>query len=58
MLDSVNGNSYDAVIGAVPHDEFDELSLASLLKDGGLVADIKGMWRNRPLPDNLRRWSL
>jgi hypothetical protein len=29
-----------------------------MLKDGGLVADVKGMWRNQALPGNLLRWQL
>ena len=34
------------------------LSLKELVSDGGLVADIKGIWRHRGLPENLRYWSL
>lgn len=52
---------YDAVVGAVPHAAYRALDtgmLGSLLTDGGLVADIKGMWRDVPLPDGCRRWQL
>lgn len=52
---------YDAVVGAVPHAEYVSLGgsqFATLLKDGGLVADIKGMWRATPLPPSIRRWEL
>lgn len=52
------GSGYDCVVGAVPHSEFDALSLKELVSDGGLVADIKGIWRHRGLPENLRYWSL
>ncbi|RED49207.1 nucleotide sugar dehydrogenase [Aestuariispira insulae] len=52
------GSGYDCVVGAVPHDVFNEYSLRELLKEGGLVADVKGMWRHRSLPDSLRRWSM
>ena len=52
------GAGYDCVVGAVPHDVFNEYSLRELLKEDGLVADVKGMWRHRSLPDNLRRWSM
>lgn len=49
---------YDAVVGAVPHAEFNDLRLADLLKPGGLVADIKGIWRGKDLGEGVRRWSL
>ena len=52
------GDGYDCVVGAVPHDAFNEYSLRALLKEGGLVADVKGMWRHRSLPASLRRWSM
>ena len=56
-----NSAGYDAVIGAVRHHEYDELgadSLAGLLAEGGLLADIKGMWRGTELPGSYRRWQL
>ena len=52
---------YDVIIGAVAHREYaamDGARLAALAKKGALLADIKGMWRNRPAPDGLRTWSL
>jgi UDP-N-acetyl-D-galactosamine dehydrogenase len=52
---------YDAVIGAVRHDEYGAFGaevLAGLLAEGGLLADIKGMWRGTELPDAYRRWQL
>ena len=58
-LDDASG--YDAVIGAVRHAEYAALeagSLASLLTDGGVLADIKGMWRGVELPGGYRRWQL
>jgi len=51
---------YDCLVGAVPHEpyrRFDANTFAGLVKPGGLVADIKGMWRAVPLPDSLRRWQ-
>ncbi|MEQ9641969.1 MAG: nucleotide sugar dehydrogenase [Alphaproteobacteria bacterium] len=51
---------YDAVIGTVPHRAYADLDgagLAALLVPGGLVADVKGMWRGLALPDGLRRWQ-
>jgi UDP-N-acetyl-D-galactosamine dehydrogenase len=55
-----NGAAYDCLVGAVPHEaycRFDAQSFARLVKSGGLVADIKGMWRSVALPDGLRRWQ-
>jgi len=52
---------YDALIGAVAHADyagFDAEDFARLVKPGGLVADIKGQWRNTALPADRRRWSL
>ncbi|MGE0119385.1 MAG: nucleotide sugar dehydrogenase [Dongiaceae bacterium] len=51
---------YDCLVGAVPHAAYREFAparFASLLTPGGLVADIKGMWRDVVLPDGLRRWQ-
>lgn len=62
LLDSLDGGAnYDAVIGAVRHDEYGELDaekLTGLLAEGGLLADIKGMWRGTELPAAIRRWQL
>ncbi len=58
-LQSVAG--YDALVGAVPHDVYQQMGpadLARLLAPDGLVADIKGMWRDLALPEGLRRWTL
>jgi UDP-N-acetyl-D-galactosamine dehydrogenase len=52
---------YDCVVGAVPHGEYSALtteSLTRLIRPGGLVADIKGMWRDLTLPEGYRRWVL
>ncbi|MBX3455608.1 nucleotide sugar dehydrogenase [Ferrovibrio sp.] len=52
---------FDAVLGAVPHAAYRKLdaqALASLTRPGGLVADIKGMWRNIKLADDIKRWVL
>jgi UDP-N-acetyl-D-glucosamine/UDP-N-acetyl-D-galactosamine dehydrogenase len=62
LLDGLaDAADYDAVVGAVAHDlykAFDADRLASLVKPGGLIADVKGMWRNLALADGLRRWQL
>ena len=56
-----DASGYDCVVGAVSHDAyaaFGEKEFMKLAKPGGLIADIKGMWRKTSLPDGLRRWSL
>ena len=58
-LDGAEG--YDAVIGAVQHDEYRHFEAADLIRFAapeGVVADIKGMWRDMALPPELRRWQL
>jgi UDP-N-acetyl-D-galactosamine dehydrogenase len=52
---------FDAVVGAVMHAPYAALGAADfarLVRPGGLVADVKGMWRNTSLPAGLRRWSI
>jgi len=52
---------YDAVIAAVPHEDYVDLgtdTLVSMVRPGGLIADIKGIWRGREFPDTVRRWQL
>ncbi len=52
---------YDAVIAAVPHASYrawDGQRIAEMLENGGLVADIKGMWRGIELRGDVRRWQL
>lgn len=58
-LDRVEG--YDAVIGAVAHDAYSGFQtghLVKLLAAGGLLADVKGMWRKVVLPEGYARWQL
>ena len=55
------GNGYACVVGAVPHDQYRALKagdLAGLVIEGGVIADIKGIWRHLTLPDTLVRWQL
>lgn len=52
---------YDAVVLAVPHAEYlamDAAAIGGLVKDGGLVADIKGALRHVALPAHVTRWQL
>ena len=56
-----DGRRYDLVVGAVAHREYRELSddrLAALVADGGTLADLKGMWRDRDLDPAIDRWTL
>ncbi|WP_294123810.1 nucleotide sugar dehydrogenase [Sphingomonas sp.] len=55
------GGNYDCLIGAVRHKQYEEMTadaVAGRVADGGMVADLKGMWRKLDLPDGFRRWSL
>jgi UDP-N-acetyl-D-galactosamine dehydrogenase len=57
--DSTGG--YDCIVGAVGHDAyraFTPETFAGLLRPGGIVADIKGIWRGIDLPPGLQRWQL
>lgn len=52
--------SYDVVLCAVPHDDYrqiDDAVLVRLVNQGGVLADLKGIWRDRALPI-AQRWSL
>ena len=58
-LDGAEG--YDCLVGAVPHAvyiAFTQQTLTSFLKPGGLIADIKGMWRHLEISDKYQRWEL
>ncbi len=60
-LVGLDGRRYDLVVGAVAHREyreFDEERLSGLLADGGTLADLRGMWRERRLPPGTDRWTL
>jgi UDP-N-acetyl-D-galactosamine dehydrogenase len=58
--DALQG-SYDMVLVAVPHRAYaalDDRELGALVNDGGLFADLKNLFRDRQLPDSIRRWTL
>ncbi len=49
-LAETTGNDYDAVIVTVPHNDYKELDddyFAGITKPHGMVADLKGIYRNR-----------
>lgn len=61
VTDLSDAGGYDAVVGAVKHreyDAFDSAALETLISAGGLVADIKGIWRHLDLSERTRRWQL
>ncbi len=52
---------YDAIVAAVPHAAYAQMKvsqIAGLLKPNGLVADLKGMWRQVDFGEGLRIWRL
>jgi UDP-N-acetyl-D-galactosamine dehydrogenase len=52
---------YDAVVGAVAHRHYlalSETELSAMVRDNGLIADIKGIWRSCIFPPNVRIWQL
>jgi UDP-N-acetyl-D-galactosamine dehydrogenase len=52
---------FDAVLATVPHHAYARLDgtrIVDLLRPGGLLADLKGLWRELRLPNGFRRWSL
>lgn len=52
--------SYDVVLVAVPHETYRTLrddQIAGLVAEGGLLADLKGLYQDRALP-GVRRWTL
>lgn len=59
--DQCVSGDYQGVILAVPHDAFKKYNvsfLSSLLKDQGLVLDIKGFWRETVIAKSLPYWTL
>jgi len=55
------GRTYACVVGAVRHRAYLAYTpeiLGRLVRPGGLVADVKGLWRDLALPEGLHRWQL
>jgi len=51
----------DCIVGAVRHEAYCDFTtevLEGLLVEGGLIADLKGMWRAIKMPDSIKRWNL
>lgn len=54
-------SEYDAIVGAVAHSVYRDLSSAAvegMLTDKGVIADVKGIWRNTEFSPNIKRWQL
>lgn len=58
-LSSLKG--YDAIVGAVAHSVYSDLSpsaLEAMMNDNGVIADVKGIWRKVEFSNSIRRWQL
>ncbi len=61
LVAGLDGEKYDCLVGAVAHAAYRDLEAGDfqrLLAPGGLLADLKGMWRERSLPPGLEYWQL
>jgi len=65
LIDGVDGlagsGAYDCVVGAVAHGDYAAFSsdaLATMVCPGGLVADLKGMWRALALGPDIKRMEI
>ena len=57
----LDGSRYDLVVGAVAHADYRGMpseDLEKMVDNGGTLADLKGMWRDRQLSPAINRWSL
>lgn len=60
-LDDLEDHAYASVIGVVPHAPYLELTgsdFERLLEPGGLIADVKAVWKDIDKPQHLRKWQL
>ncbi|MDE0941671.1 MAG: nucleotide sugar dehydrogenase [Alphaproteobacteria bacterium] len=62
LVPSLEGQTgFDTIVGAVRHDEYLSLNdgdLGNMVREGGLIADIKGLWRGKSLPADRHYWQL
>lgn len=52
---------FDAIIAAVPHTVYAQMTaqqISDLVRSDGVVADIKGIWKDLSLPSTVKRWQL
>ncbi|MEE8295717.1 MAG: nucleotide sugar dehydrogenase [Sphingomonadales bacterium] len=55
------GEKYDCVLGIVAHTSYATMTVddfRGILKPGGLIADVKGQWRDLHLEGEFERWTL
>ncbi len=52
------GRNYDCLVGAVAHQPFSALDIRKLVKENGLIADIKGIWLDDVIPEGAQIWRL
>lgn len=60
-LESLDDHTYTAVVGVVSHDDYKDITadeFERLLEPGGLIADIKAMWKDLKKPEYIRKWQL
>ncbi|MCC3303861.1 nucleotide sugar dehydrogenase [Sneathiella sp. HT1-7] len=62
LIESLSDLSgYNAIVGAVAHSVYRDLSPAALeemMGGDGLVADVKGIWRDTEFSPQIKRWQL
>jgi UDP-N-acetyl-D-mannosaminuronate dehydrogenase len=62
LQDRLDGlDAYDCVVGAVAHDDYAAFSneaLTAMVGSGGLVVDLKGMWRSLDLGPDVNRMEI
>jgi UDP-N-acetyl-D-galactosamine dehydrogenase len=62
LVPSLQGQAgFDTVVSAVRHDEYlalGDTELGNMVRVGGLIADIKGLWRGKALPEDRHYWQL
>jgi UDP-N-acetyl-D-galactosamine dehydrogenase len=55
------GEKYDCILGIVSHTPYATMTeddFRGILKPGGLIADVKGQWRDLVLDGEFERWTL
>ena len=61
LVPEISGRDFACVVGAVAHDAYKNLSaddLNALMGSGGILADIKGIWRALTMGPTIKRWEL
>ena len=51
-------NNVDCVVGCVAHTAYHDLKFSNVLNEGGLIADLKGVWRGAEAVKDFRYWTL